>query len=267
VSNITNVLIDSIKEWQSRPFEEVYYVLWMDGISIKIRHNGKIINKTIYLVIGRTREGLKQVLGMWIAPTESASFWMSVLTDLKERGVEDILIASTDNLTGFSDAITSVFPQAITQLSSYPALQLSRSQLSRSQLPAPRSPAPQLSRSQLPSSQLPAPSSPALQLSSSQLPSSQLPAPCSPAPCSPAPCLPAIQLPAPSSPAIPLPAIQLPAPSSPALQLPAYQLPAPSSQLPALQLPAYQLPSSQLPSSQLPAPRSPLPTSYLNCIF
>ncbi|NQT77558.1 MAG: IS256 family transposase [Bacteroidetes bacterium] len=116
VSNITNVLTESIKEWQNRPLEEVYFVVWMDGISIKIRHNGKIINKTIYLVIGLTQEGMKQVLGMWVAPTESASFWMSVLTDLKARGVEDILIASTDNLAGFTDAIKSVFPLTVTQL-------------------------------------------------------------------------------------------------------------------------------------------------------
>ena len=116
VSNITNALIDSIKEWQNRPLEKVYFVVWMDGISIKIRHNGKIVNKTIYLVIGLTQEGLKEVLGMWVARTESASFWMSVLTDLKARGVEDILIASTDNLTGFTDAIKSVFPLAVTQL-------------------------------------------------------------------------------------------------------------------------------------------------------
>jgi len=116
VSNITNVLTESIKEWQNRPLEEVYFVVWMDGISIKIRHNGKIISKTIYLVIGLTQEGMKQVLGMWVAPTESASFWMSVLTDLKARGVEDILIASTDNLAGFTDAIKSVFPLAVTQL-------------------------------------------------------------------------------------------------------------------------------------------------------
>lgn len=116
VSNITNVLNESIKEWQSRPLEEVYFIVWMDGISIKIRHDGKIINKTIYLVIGLTREGMKQVLGMWIANTESASFWMNVLTDLKARGVEDILIASTDNLTGLTDAIKSVFPQTVTQL-------------------------------------------------------------------------------------------------------------------------------------------------------
>jgi transposase-like protein len=116
VSNITNALIDSIKEWQNRPLEKVYFVVWMDGISIKIRHNGKIVSKTIYLVIGLTQEGLKEVLGMWVAPTESASFWMSVLTDLKARGVDDILIASTDNLTGFTDAIISVFPLAVTQL-------------------------------------------------------------------------------------------------------------------------------------------------------
>jgi len=116
VSNITNVLIDSIKEWQTRPLEEVYFIVWMDGITIKIRHNGKIIGKTIYLVIGLTKEGIKQVLGMWVAPTESASFWMSVLTDLKARGVEDILIASTDNLNGFAEAIKSVFPLAVTQL-------------------------------------------------------------------------------------------------------------------------------------------------------
>jgi transposase-like protein len=116
VSNITNALIDSIKEWQNRPLEKVYFVVWMDGISIKIRHNGKIVNKTIYLVIGLTQEGLKEVLGMWVAPTESASFWMGVLTDLKARGVDDILIASTDNLTGFTDAIKSVFPLTVTQL-------------------------------------------------------------------------------------------------------------------------------------------------------
>ena len=116
VSNITNTLIDSIKEWQSRPLEEVYFVVWMDGISIKIRHNGKIVNKTIYLVVGLSQDGMKQVLGMWVAPTESASFWMNVLTDLKARGVEDILIASTDNLAGFTDAIVSVFPNTVTQL-------------------------------------------------------------------------------------------------------------------------------------------------------
>lgn len=85
----------------------------MDGRLIKIWHNGKIVNKTIYLVVGLTRECLKQVFGMWVAPTESASFWMNAFTDLKVHGVEEILISSTDNLTGFTNAITSVFPWLI----------------------------------------------------------------------------------------------------------------------------------------------------------
>lgn len=116
VSNLTNKMITAIKEWQSRPLESVYFVVWMDGISFKIRHNSKIINKTIYLVLGLTQEGLKEVLGMWVNETESASFWMQVLTDLKARGVEDILISCTDNLAGFSQAIKGVFPQTIIQL-------------------------------------------------------------------------------------------------------------------------------------------------------
>ncbi len=88
----------------------------MDGIVLKVKQNGKYINKCIYLVIGLKKDGLKEVLGMWMAETESASFWMSVLTDLKARGVEDILIACTDNLKGFTDAIKGVFPDTVTQL-------------------------------------------------------------------------------------------------------------------------------------------------------
>jgi transposase-like protein len=116
VSNITSKMVSAIKEWQSRPLEPVYFAVWMDGISFKIRQNGKIINKTIFLVIGLNKQGLKEVLGMWINETESASFWMQVLTDLKARGVEDILIASTDNLAGFSQAIAGAFPKTIVQL-------------------------------------------------------------------------------------------------------------------------------------------------------
>lgn len=116
ISNVTNRLIDNIKQWQVRPLESVYFVVWMDGISLKIRSNGKIINKTIFLVIGLNNQGMKEVLGMWINETESASFWLNVLTDLKARGVEDILIACTDNLKGFTDAIRSIFPKTITQL-------------------------------------------------------------------------------------------------------------------------------------------------------
>lgn len=116
VSNITNTLLESIKEWQNRPLEQVYFIVWMDGISIKIRQSGKVINKTIHLIIGLGKDGMKEVLGMWINETESASFWMQVLTDLKARGVDDILIASLDNLAGLSKAINSVYPKTITQL-------------------------------------------------------------------------------------------------------------------------------------------------------
>ena len=116
VSNVTNKVIEHVKEWQNRPLESVYFTVWMDGIVLKVRQGGKYINKCIYLVIGLKKDGLKEVLGMWMAETESASFWMSVLTDLKARGVEDILIACTDNLKGFTDAIKGVFPQTVTQL-------------------------------------------------------------------------------------------------------------------------------------------------------
>jgi putative transposase len=116
VSTVTSRVIDHIKEWQVRPLDPVYFTCWMDGIQFKVRHNGKVINKCIYLVIGLRNNGLKEILGMWINETESASFWLSVLTDLKARGVQDILIACTDNLTGFTKAIAEVFPQTITQL-------------------------------------------------------------------------------------------------------------------------------------------------------
>ena len=116
VSNITNTIVENIKQWQQRPLESVYFVVWMDGIVIKVRNNGKVQGKTIYLVIGLKQDGLKEVLGMWISETESASFWMNVLTDLKARGVEDILIACTDNLAGIRQAINAVYPMTVSQL-------------------------------------------------------------------------------------------------------------------------------------------------------
>lgn len=116
ISNVTARIIEHVKEWQARPLEPVYLVVWMDGIVLKIKQAGKYINKCIYLVIGLKSDGLKEVLGMWTSENESASFWLSVLTDLKARGVEDILIACTDNLKGFTDAIHGVFPGTVTQL-------------------------------------------------------------------------------------------------------------------------------------------------------
>lgn len=116
ISNITAKVQSHITEWQNRPLSTVYFVVWMDGIVFKVRQNGKVINKTIYLAVGLNPEGFKEVLGMWLGESESASFWMSVLTDLRARGVEDMLITSTDNLKGFTEAITSIFPQSITQI-------------------------------------------------------------------------------------------------------------------------------------------------------
>lgn len=116
VSNVTNKVLEMVKQWQDRALEPVYFTVWMDGISFKIRHQGKVVNKTIFLVIGLTNQGRKEVLGMWINETESASFWLTVLTDLKARGVQDILIACTDNLKGFTSAIKTVFPETVTQL-------------------------------------------------------------------------------------------------------------------------------------------------------
>ena len=116
VSNITEGIMASAKEWQQRALEPVYFALWMDGIILKIRTDNKVINKCVYIVIGLKPDGMKEVLGFWIEKTESAAFWMSVLTDLKARGVEDVLIACTDNLKGFTQAINAVFPQAVTQL-------------------------------------------------------------------------------------------------------------------------------------------------------
>ena len=116
ISIITNKVTQAALEWQNRPLERLYLVVWMDGIVFKVRESGKIINKTVYLCVGLNKSGYKEVLGMWIGKSESSSFWMSVLTDLKARGVEDILITVTDNLNGFTETIKTVFPQSTTQI-------------------------------------------------------------------------------------------------------------------------------------------------------
>ena len=116
ISNITNKVNQQAIEWQNRPLDNLYLIVWMDGIIFKVRDNGKVINKTVYLCVGLNKNGFKEVLGMWIGKTESSSFWMGVLTDLKARGVEDILIACVDGLKGFPDAINAVFPKTDIQL-------------------------------------------------------------------------------------------------------------------------------------------------------
>jgi transposase-like protein len=116
ISRITDAIASDVIAWQNRSLEPVYLVVWMDGIVFKVRENSKVINKTIYLAVGLNRNGLKEVLGMWLGRNESASFWLGVLTDLKARGVDDILITATDNLNGFTETIKQVFPESNTQI-------------------------------------------------------------------------------------------------------------------------------------------------------
>jgi len=116
ISIITNKVTQSAVEWQNRPLESLYMIVWMDGIVFKVRENGKVVNKTVYLCVGLNKEGFKEVLGMWVGKNESSSFWLGVLTDLKARGVNDILVTVTDNLNGFTDTIKSVFPESTTQI-------------------------------------------------------------------------------------------------------------------------------------------------------
>lgn len=116
ISRITDRVAEDVVAWQNRPLDSVYLIVWMDGIVFKVRENSKVVNKTIYLAVGLNREGYKEVLGMWLGKNESASFWMGILTDLKARGVEDMLITATDNLNGFTNTIRSVFPESSTQI-------------------------------------------------------------------------------------------------------------------------------------------------------
>jgi len=116
ISSVTEAVIEDVRVWQSRPVESVYPIVYMDAIRAKVRTNGKIINKAIYLVMGINLDGNKEVLGMWIEDTEGAKFWMMVLTDLKNRGLKDIFIACVDGLTGFPEAIESLFPKTEVQL-------------------------------------------------------------------------------------------------------------------------------------------------------
>lgn len=116
ISNVTAAVEDEVKAWQNRALESVYPIVYLDAIRVKVRHNGQIQNKAIYLAIGITMEGVKEVLGMWAADTEGAKFWLQVVTELKNRGVKDIFIACVDGLKGFPEAIESVYPETQVQL-------------------------------------------------------------------------------------------------------------------------------------------------------
>ena len=111
LSEITDRVIPKVKEWQNRALDEVYPIVWLDAIHYKVRDEGRVVSRAVYNILAINRYGKKEVIGMYVSETEGAKFWLSVLTDLRNRGVKDILIASTDNLKGFSEAILSIFPK------------------------------------------------------------------------------------------------------------------------------------------------------------
>lgn len=116
VSKVTERVLDQVIEWQNRPLDALYPIVYLDCIVLKIRHNKRVINKSMYLALGINLDGHKELLGLWLAETEGAKFWLSVLTELKTRGLQDILIACVDGLKGFPEAIAAEYPQAKIQL-------------------------------------------------------------------------------------------------------------------------------------------------------
>lgn len=116
ISAITDKIISKVKEWQSRPLDSIYPFVWLDAIHYKIKDGGKYVSKAVYTVLGVDMEGKKNILGLYLSESEGANFWLSVLTDLNNRGLKDILIASVDGLKGFPEAIKTIFPQTEIQL-------------------------------------------------------------------------------------------------------------------------------------------------------
>jgi putative transposase len=115
ISDVTEAVRDEVVAWQQRPLERVYAVVWLDALMVKIRHDGVVQNKAIYLALGLRLDGAREVLGLWIEGTEGAKFWLKVLNDLRARGVQDVLIACCDGLKGFPEAIEASFPRAVVQ--------------------------------------------------------------------------------------------------------------------------------------------------------
>lgn len=116
ISLITDKIIDKVKQWQSRPLESLYPFVWLDAIHYKIKDGGKYVSKAVYTILGVGMDGRKEILGLYLGENEGANFWLSVLTDLNNRGVKDILIASVDGLKGFPEAINAIFPKTEVQL-------------------------------------------------------------------------------------------------------------------------------------------------------
>jgi putative transposase len=116
ISNVTEAVETERKLWQNRSLDEIYPILYLDALVVKVRHEGRVLNKAIHLALGVNLEGQKELLGLWMTQNESSKFWLSVLTELQNRGVKDIFIACVDGLTGFPEAIETVFPQTTVQL-------------------------------------------------------------------------------------------------------------------------------------------------------
>ncbi|KDA60190.1 transposase, Mutator family protein [Escherichia coli 2-011-08_S1_C1] len=116
ISKVTDAVMEQVVEWQNRPLDAVYPIVYLDCIVLKVRQYSRVINKSVFLALGINIEGQKELLGMWLAENEGAKFWLNVLTELKNRGLNDILIACVDGLKGFPDAINTVYPEARIQL-------------------------------------------------------------------------------------------------------------------------------------------------------
>src|SRR6201989_241925 len=115
ISRVTDAVLEEVREWQTRPLDPVYPVIFFDALRVKIRDEGLVRNKAVYVALALTGEGEKEVLGLWIEQTEGAKFWLKVMNELKVRGVNDILIAVVDGLKGFPEAIGAVFAQTVVQ--------------------------------------------------------------------------------------------------------------------------------------------------------
>ena len=116
ISTVTDSVVDEVRAWQSRPLDAVYPILYLDALQVKVRDQGRVSNKAIYLAIGVNMSGIKEVLGMWASENEGAKFWLSIVTELKNRGVRDIFIACVDGLKGFPEAIETIYPKTQVQL-------------------------------------------------------------------------------------------------------------------------------------------------------
>src|SRR5262249_44689707 len=110
ISTVTDAVLEEVRAWQARPLDALYPILYLDALHVKVKSQGRVINKAIYLAFGVNLQGLKEVLGMWAVDAEGAKFWLGVVTELKSRGVQDILIACVDGLKGFPEAIEAVYP-------------------------------------------------------------------------------------------------------------------------------------------------------------